>query len=498
MIARLVAMLHRGVKPWIGATRVRTVASARMVVDVEDLPLDDELGPEPGSGPGGARRRLRIAVTLLLVASLVVLAGLEGSGFIIRTDPELRPTPSASAAGRIVVVDADGALSSMDADGRSLVRYPAPGVTFQFPAWSPDGTRFAAIGTGAGGAGIYIFAPPADGSEVSAPTIVYQSPDHPAFYLYWAPDGMALAFLTTEPDGIALRQAAAEAGAADTIVRHGSPMYWQWVDPTRVLVHGGGAAPDAFVGEVGLDGALKEPNAIQAGLFRAPGLAGSGSYLAYATLGEGGAASVVVESRDGATHHEVPVFGSAALEFDPIGDTLAFVAPDKAGTRSLLPVGPLRAVDPASGAVRTLLGGSVIAFFWAPDGRTIAALRLNGPADNNVASRADVVGSLARTGALRTAAAGLLIRVAFVDVASGSIRAERVGRLSDVFANQVLPFFDQYALSHRFWSPDGTSIVLPLDDDQGVAQLTMIPADGSDAHQLTAGTLGSWSPRPLP
>jgi TolB protein len=63
-----------------------------------------------------------------------------------------------------------------------------------------------------------------------------------------------------------------------------------------------------------------------------------------------------------------------------------------------------------------------------------------------------------------------------------------------VFVNQVLPFFDQYALSHRFWSPDGSSIVLPLDDNEGVSQLTLIPADGSDAHRLTAGVLGSWSP----
>lgn len=463
---------------------------------MEELPSDDELQPAPEAGPGSARRRLRIAITLVLVAALVVIAGLEGSGFIIRTDPQVRATPSAPATARIAVVDAAGTLSSMAADGGSIVRYPAPGVTFQFPAWSPDGTRIAAIGTNDGGAGIYVFAAPADGSNASGPTIVFLSPDHPAFYLYWAPDGNALAFLTTEPDGIALRRAPADAGAPDTIVRRGSPMYWQWVDSTRLLVHSGGNAPDAFVGEVGLDGALAEPNAIEAGLFRAPGLSGSGAYLAHATPGQGGSAAVVVESRDGTTRHEVPVFGGAAFEFDPVGDTLAFVAPEAAGAAAELPVGPLRAVDPASGAVRTLLGGSVVAFFWAPDGRTIAALRLNGPADNNVASRAGAVGSLARAGTPPAAqtAAGSLLRVAFVDVASGSLRSERVGRLSDLFVSQVLPFFDQYALSHRFWSPDGTSIVLPLDDDQGVSQLTIAPADGSAAHQLTAGALGSWSP----
>ena len=501
-------MLHRGVKPWIGDARLRDVASARIVVGVEDLPPHDDVQPAPESGPGPARRSARIAITLVLVAAMVVVAGLEGSGFIIRAEPDVRPAPSTPTVPRIALVDADGALRSIDADGGSLVGYPAPGVIFQFPAWSPDGTRIAAIGTDDGNAGIYVFAAATDaanGSEASAPTIVYRSPDHPAFYLYWAPDSGALAFLTTEPDGIALRHAPADARAPDTIVRNGAPMYWQWVDATRLLVHSGGDSPDAFVGEVGLDGSLVEPSAIQAGSFRAPGVSGSGEYLAYATAGSDGSAAVVVESRDGATRHEVPVFGVAALEFDPVGDTLAFVAADRVGNAAQFPVGPLRTVDPASGAVRTLLSGSVVAFFWAPDGRTIVALRLNGPADNNVASRADAVGSLARSGASQATpaaqaaqaaqtAAGTLIRVAFVDVASGSIRSERVGRLSDGFLNQILPYFDQYALSHRFWSPDGSSIVLPLDDGQGVSQLTVIPADGSDGRQLTAGVLGTWSP----
>ena len=467
---------------------------------MEELP-PDEL---PVAGPGPGRRRLRIAITLALVAALVVLAGLEGSGIIIRTDPQIEATPNAPASARIAVVDAAGGLSSMDADGGSIVRYPAPGVTFQFPAWSPDGTQIAAIGTTDSGVGVEVFAAAGAGAAPSAPTIAYQSPGHPAFYLYWAPNSKDLAFLTTEPDGIALRHhltadATAGATAPDTVIRNGAPMYWQWVDPTHLLVHSGGNAPEAFLGEVGLDGAPTEPKATQAGLFRAPALSGDGAYLAYATSSRGGSAAVVVESPDGVTHHEVPVFGAAALEFDPAGNALAFVAPDKAGTTPDLPVGPLRAIDPASGAVRTLLGGSVVSFFWAPDGRTIAALRVKGPGDTNVASRTDPVGVLAKAGvpAAQTAAqtaAGILLDVVFVDVASGAIRSERVVRLSDLFVSQVLPFFDQYALSHRFWSPDGSSIVLPIDDEQGVSQLRIFPADGSESRQLATGVVGFWSP----
>jgi TolB protein len=477
-----------------GTARSTKTRAGSYGVDMDELPPDDEL---PVAGPGPGRRRVRVAITLLLVAAFVLVFGLEGSGFISRSQPEVRATPTAALVPRIAAVDAAGALSSMNVDGGSIVTYPAPGVTFQFPAWSPDGTRIAAIGTDDRGAGVYVFAAPGGGSVATAPTIAYKSADHPAFYLYWDPNGKALAFLTTEPGGIALRYVAADASAPDSTVRTGSPMYWQWVDPTRLLVHSGGNAPGAFVGEVGPDGAVTAPIAIEPGLFRPPGVSGGGGYLAYSTPGQGDSASVVVDSRDGATHREVSVFGGAALEFDPVGDALAFVAPDQAGATPDLPIGPLRAVDPASGVVRTLLGGSVVAFFWAPDGRTIAALRLGAPGDTNVAARSDAVASLARAGVPPDAAqtaAGVQLRIVFVDVASGSIRSERTGRLSDLFISQVLPFFDQYALSHRVWSPDGTSILLPLDDDQGVSQLTIIPADGSPVRQLAPGVIGFWSP----
>lgn len=479
---------------------------------MEALPSDDDFEPAPVAAPSPARRRARIAVTLVLVAALIVLAGIEGSGVIIRSEPVAPPTPSPSApapaAARIAVVDAAGALRSMNADGGSIVSYPAPGVTFQFPTWSPDGSRIAAVATDGLGAsaGIDVFAVPAGGSPATGPTVVYRRPDHPAFYAYWAPDGKALAMLTNEPNGIALRLVAADGTAPDTTVRNGAPMYWQWVDPTRMLVHSGGGLPGAFVGEVGLSGAPANPAASSGGPFRTPGLSSIGTYIAYATSGQGDSGAVVVDSRDGATHHEVPIFGGAAFEFSPVGDTLAFTAADKTGTAAELPVGPLRAIDPATGTVRTLLGGSVVTFFWSPDGRTIAALRLNGPGDTNVASRSDAVATLARAGSAdepgaRSVAApaaqtavGLSMLVAFVDVATGAVRSERAGRIAELFLNQVVPYYDQYALSHRFWSPDSRSIVLPLEDEQGVSQLTIIPADGSDSHQLTTGELGTWSP----
>ena len=66
--------------------------------------------------------------------------------------------------------------------------------------------------------------------------------------------------------------------------------------------------------------------------------------------------------------------------------------------------------------------------------------------------------------------------------------------LSPLFINQVLPYFDQYALSHRLWSPDGSSILLPVVGEDGTESLHVVPADGSPVRVLAPGSMGFWSP----
>ena len=86
------------------------------------------------------------------------------------------------------------------------------------------------------------------------------------------------------------------------------------------------------------------------------------------------------------------------------------------------------------------------------------------------------------------------MNLSFVGVDNGSVTPDRLVQVSDLFVNQVLPFFDQYALSHRFWTPDGSAFVLPIVDDADVTHLYAIPPDGSDARVVAAAVLGFWSP----
>ncbi|HEY8635642.1 MAG TPA: hypothetical protein VIL81_00120 [Candidatus Limnocylindrales bacterium] len=71
---------------------------------------------------------------------------------------------------------------------------------------------------------------------------------------------------------------------------------------------------------------------------------------------------------------------------------------------------------------------------------------------------------------------------------------ERPVQLTDLFVSQLLPFFDQYALSHRIWSPDSASIALPLVGAGGPSQIFVIRTDGSDARRVADRAASFWSP----
>jgi hypothetical protein len=216
-------------------------------------------------------------------------------------------------------------------------------------------------------------------------------------------------------------------------------------------------------------------------------------------------AELVVAARDGSAQHGTAVFGPAALVFDPTGDTVATIASVAASPNPLaFPVGPLRLIDAASGATRTLLDGTVVGFFWSPDGRTIATLRLQGGSGSTVADRTIVTAAAISTPATgassRPAAAtpaptpGPELHLIFVNVADGAVRSDRVVRPTSRFVNEFLPYFDQYALSHRVWAPDSSAILLPLVDDAGRDQLVSLEADGSPSSRVLDGTIGFWSP----
>jgi len=126
-----------------------------------DPPDFDDPGPLPIREPSRIRRVASVTIVLLLVASMVFLAWVSGRGEVT-VKPVVGPTAVATApiAHRIAVVDAAGRLTTMDADGGSVATYGQAGVSYRFPAWSPDGSRIAAVATTPTGNAVHVFAVP--------------------------------------------------------------------------------------------------------------------------------------------------------------------------------------------------------------------------------------------------------------------------------------------------------------------------------------------------
>lgn len=461
-----------------------------IVTEMDDVPPPEAFDAAAAElevrRPSRWRRWLQIALTLVVVAALVVLAAVQGQLMVVRGD--LPPGPFGN--GRLVVVGEGGPLVAMRADGAVSMSFGTAGAPFEFPAWSPDGQRIAAIGRSAEAIGLYVHTPGNGQDPAPEPAVVYESAENPPFYLYWTPDSRQITFLTTESDGIALRIVAADGGAPAAILRNGAPMYWDFVDESRLFVHTGNVGPDEFLGEVGPDGATQPGTEAPGGYFRAPTVSADGRLRAYIRTDEDGAGSVRLEVRDGSSTTEVAAFGPAALSFAPQGDQLAFISPE--GGNVPLPVGPLRLLQPGDTAARVIADDRFVAFFWAPSARTIGALRLPDPDDP--VTQASTSGAALASTRTQPAAAGIPLWLDFIDVDTGFVAGHQPVRVSDLFVNQVLPFFDQYALSHRFWSPDSSAMVLPLVDQNDRTLVSAIPADGSAIRIVAAGSIGFWRP----
>jgi hypothetical protein len=493
---------------------------------------DPGIPPAPPSAPVDAgRRSVRPLVALLLVlAALVGVAvgpRLIGSptastaagspGAAGSSEPSLvatRPGPadggspapttpvlvgSAPQVGSIAAVLADGSLTLVAPDGGERGLTEPGSVSLAFPAWSPDGTEVATSVVAHGTTTIAVIRP---GDAQPLPTVVYRNAEHGAFYLSWTPDGRQVSFLANDGDLVTLG-IAAEAGAEPvtdvgpgSLIRRGAPLYFDWIDPDHLLLHVG-TGPDAFLGEVGRDGIEVGATIDDPGGFRSAEVSADGRFVAW-VRGGSDHGDVVVAGRPGGPQQTVPVFGLTAVSFDPVADQVASIGADAPGQPDVgFPVGPLRLVDAATGDVRTLLDGSVLAFFWSPDGRTIAALRLQ-PAGGASAAVPGAPFRLARAGGPLTAASPSAPptepHLVFVDVATGAVRSDRLVHPGSRFVSEYLPYFDQYGLSHRLWSADGSLFLLPIATAAGGTQVVALPPDGSASPFTLDADAAFWSP----
>jgi TolB protein len=370
---------------------------------------------------------------------------------------------------------------------------------FGFPAWSPDGRRIAAVRGDGSDASVVVFDDSDPGASTPPkPVVIFRKPAVQPFYLFWAPDGTAVSFLASEGPELSLRIAPADGSAPldgsgpGAVVRSGNPFYYDWIGRDHLLAHIG-LGEEGLLGEIGLDGKVAAKGLGKPADFRSAVASHDARSIGFIRTSASGD-EIVVAARNGSSEHAIPVFGQSAIAFDPSGNTLATIGPTGPGAAAGFPVGPVRLIDARSGAVRTLVEGLVASFWWSPDGKTIAALRLQPAGAGETASSSPAASSgLAPPTASRPPSGPTEVRLLFVDVATGKVRSQPIVRPSPTFVNGILAYFDQYALSHRLWAPDSSSILLPEVDDGGIGTLTVLYPDG-DPPLALAGEIGFWSP----
>jgi TolB protein len=379
--------------------------------------------------------------------------------------------------GQVVTVDPDGENGRLLTDSRSL---------YQFPAWSPDGQTVAAIGEGA----IFLLPDAASGEPVS----LYADDERSPFYLYWSPDGRLLSFLTNDAeDGIGLRVVALDNPQTDRLLATGSPFYWNWSgDSQQILIHTGLTGAEARLALLNTAEAAAAEEVAAPGFFQAPGISADGRFWAYAEdLGDATSWLVVTEQASSGRWQERHS-GMVAMGWSPVGAKLAFT--NGAQERSVTFWGPLRLFDAETGETRLLSGNTTLGFFWSPDGRYLATIN-TGDTNEDFGTNAADAGNGRRPALAKpnAQAPAHQFNLAVINVETGEETQLLSFTPSVLFISQFLPFFDQYALSHRIWSPNSDAVVLSVLED-GRSHVKVIPIDGGPVTDLGRGDMPFWSP----
>lgn len=417
------------------------------------------------------------------------------------TQPELNDTTN-----RIVLINERRQVETVNPDGSDLrlLTDAGPAMTFQFPAWSPDGRSVAVIGSDLRGGGIYILADEAAPPDLSEQEVYFSTLGIP-FYLYWSPNSELISFLANhEEDRISLNLVPRDGATESRVLTTGSPLYWNWTaDSRQLFVHNGRGGMGARLTFLDLNGEEQTDNLTSPGFFQAPGISADGRYWAFAAGENFGLTSwLSITDVEGNEQRRERHDGSLALSWSPTANQLAFIS-GRGDSNSFY--GALEVLDLDRGERRLLTSETVLAFFWSPDGRSIAYISLETGREGDITvmarpkllagnrlSSLDNIVTAGRTTDWVTQPEIPRFTLSVIDVASGTGLRLLEFQPTVLFLSQFLPFFDQYALSHRLWSPDSQALVIPVLDN-GVERIVVVPVSGVQPRPIAEGEIGFWS-----
>ncbi len=307
---------------------------------------------------------------------------------------------------------------------------------YEWPTWSPDGTKLAVSRVMEGGG------PPSYSLEVldaltgRATRIFDNGPNtvSVAFgnshYTQWSPDSKHLAFLASTETSVAMYVTTPGTSGEPEFLLEGMPAYFSWAEPhSSLLIHLGG---ELFLTSPGDERPQLPQSLGRVGLsFRAPAISRDAQKMVYSTQGQGVSGFHIKDTQLQLSGSEPTRLAGTLIAFmwSPTRDEVA-VADNLIFGESLFQV--LSIMDSQGVELGDPVFEPVFAFFWSPDGEKIAYVTY-------VQEKGVFIWS-------------------YLDRSSGETVKLAEFWPSPEFTN-LLAFFDQYAYSNSVWSPDSTRVL---------------------------------------
>lgn len=350
---------------------------------------------------------------------------------------------------------------------------------YMWPVWSPDGNRVACFrvinGEQGPTDGLYIF-------DVHDSRVLhaYEEQGLRPIYAYWSPNNQNLAVLLGGPGAFSVGLWPVSGNQKPKTVAQGAPFYFHWrMDGRALLAHAGGD-PEAKEGHsvslIDVESGKRQLVNRDPAAFGPPSWSSDGHWLAYGGRGKNKEKSNLMVARaDGSSPKSLGALPEKiALEWSPTQPVLAVATSSFVGDPLLQ---ELKLVEVPSGKTRTVVKDNFAAYFWSPNGERILYAK----------------------------------RTLGTDTWTWAVVNVQTGKTYDVvdfFPSRplllVFQYFDQYALSHRLWSPDSKQFVFvgaigadthPLEALQNPTVYTVEAVAQAKPKSLTEGHIAFWSPQ---